>query len=129
MARQKANPSPWRNRIVGEAEVPAADLTANPRNWRTHPENQRAALDGVLSRVGWVQRVIVNRVTGFILDGHARVEQAAKRGEHVPVVEIDPGYCDVIVQRWQAFTGKAACNEDGETFESVARSRGLQVAA
>src|SRR5687768_3388257 len=39
----------WRNRIVGEAEVPAAELKANPRNWRTHPENQRAALDGVLS--------------------------------------------------------------------------------
>src|SRR5262249_25742334 len=41
------------------------------------------------------------------------------------LVEIDPLYCDVIVARWQALTGKAATLEGpGETFEAVAAARG-----
>jgi DNA modification methylase len=35
--------------------------------------------------------------------------------------ELHPGYVDVAVKRWQAFTGKAAVREqDGHTFEEVA---------
>lgn len=36
-------------------------------------------------------------------------------------LEIDPSYCDVIVKRWQDFTGDAATLEsDGRTFSAVA---------
>lgn len=39
-------------------------------------------------------------------------------------LEIDPKYCDVIVQRWQQFTGKqAGLAGDGRTFEQVAYDR------
>lgn len=38
-------------------------------------------------------------------------------------LELDPRYVDVIIQRWQNFTGKLACLETGETFDSVANSR------
>lgn len=82
----------WRNRIVGHGDVPPSELVANPRNWRTHPRTQRAALSGALDEVGWVQQVIVNRTTGLLVDGHLRVEVAAARGEpSVPVtyVELD----------------------------------------
>ncbi len=54
----------WRSRIVGHAEVPPTELTANPRNWRKHPKAQQDALADVLDRVGWVQDVIVNQRTG-----------------------------------------------------------------
>ncbi len=40
-------------------------------------------------------------------------------------LEIDPKYCDVIVRRWQTFTGKSAGLEDGRTFEQVAADRGV----
>lgn len=79
----------WKNRIVGEAVVTASELKGNPKNWRTHSAAQRGAIDGILDTVGWVQRVIVNRQTGLIVDGHARVEQAATRGEKVPVVYVE----------------------------------------
>lgn len=75
----------WRNRIVDSGVVNASELTANPANARKHPTSQRAALKGVLNEVGWVARVIVNRTTGLIVDGHLRVEEAAARGETVPV--------------------------------------------
>jgi DNA modification methylase len=31
-----------------------------------------------------------------------------KAGRQARLVELDPKYCDVIVQRWQAWTGKPA---------------------
>ncbi len=80
----------WRNRIVGEGEQPASQFIANPANWRTHPQAQRDAMRGALNEVGWVQRVIVNRRTGYLVDGHERVWQALQNGDAlVPYVEVD----------------------------------------
>jgi DNA modification methylase len=40
--------------------------------------------------VGWVQQVMVNRRTGFVVDGHARVALAISRNEpSVPVLYVD----------------------------------------
>lgn len=40
-----------------------------------------------------------------------------KTGRHARLMELDPRYCDVIVKRWQAFTGKTATLEaTGEKF-------------
>lgn len=83
-------PPQWENRIVGDGDADPAELIANPRNWRTHPDNQRAALTAVLGRVGWVQKVVVNRRSGFVVDGHLRVAVAVERGEaSLPVVYVD----------------------------------------
>ena len=80
----------WRNRIVGEGEQPASQFVANPANWRVHPQAQRDAMRGALNEVGWVQRVIVNRRTGYLIDGHERVWQALQNGDApVPYVEVD----------------------------------------
>jgi DNA modification methylase len=39
-------------------------------------------------------------------------------------LELDPKYVDVIVKRWQGFTGKkAALESDGRTFEEITRKR------
>lgn len=85
----KAAPSPWRSRIVATGEEDPESLLANPRNWRTHPVRQREALRGSLSAVGWVQSVIVNRTTGHVVDGHARIEEAISAGARVPVVYVE----------------------------------------
>ena len=40
------------------------------------------------------------------------------------LMELDPKYCDVIVKRWQDFTGqKATLESDGRAFEDVAAAR------
>ena len=69
----------------------AADqLLANPLNWRVHPKEQVDALEGLLQQVGWVQRVIVNKRTGHVVDGHARVALALRRAEpSLPVLYVD----------------------------------------
>lgn len=39
-------------------------------------------------------------------------------------IELDPKYCDVIIRRWEEFTGcKAALEADGRTFEEVKAER------
>ena len=76
----------WRNRIVGYGEEAPDQLLANPSNWRVHPQHQQDALAGVLDEVGWVDDVIVNRTTGFVVDGHLRVAMAISKG--VPTVPV-----------------------------------------
>lgn len=41
-------------------------------------------------------------------------------------VELDPTYVDVIIRRWQAFTGKeATCQADGKAFDAVAAEQAV----
>lgn len=79
----------WQNRIVGEGEEDADQLLANPFNARIHPKFQQDALSGVLDSVGWIQRVIVNRTTGHVVDGHLRVALAITKGAKVPVSYVE----------------------------------------
>ena len=76
----------WQNRIVGYGEESPDQLCANPLNFRTHPKNQQDALAGVLSEVGIVQNVIVNRSTGYVIDGHLRISLALR--DHQPTVPV-----------------------------------------
>lgn len=47
-----------------------------------------------------------------------------QHGRFARLMELDPIYCDVIVKRWQEFTGqKAVLEGDGRTFEDVAAMR------
>ena len=87
---QASASSAWRNRIVRDGYEAPDQLLANPMNWRVHPLHQQEKLEGVLSEVGWIQRVIVNEATGHVIDGHARVGLAISRGEPlVPVLYVD----------------------------------------
>jgi DNA modification methylase len=50
---------------------------------------------------------------------------AEKTGRRARVMEIDPHYCDVIVRRWQAYTGKSAVHAaTGLSFEEIEAKRG-----
>ncbi len=82
--------APWHNRIVGYGEVDPAQLLANPRNFRIHPASQQEAVGGSLDALGWIQDVVVNRPTGFVLDGHLRVNLALRYSQPtVPVKYTD----------------------------------------
>lgn len=80
----------FKNRIVGYGEEAPDQLLAHPQNWRIHPKYQQDALRGVLTEIGFVQSVIVNKRTGNLCDGHMRVMVAMREGvEKIPVVYVD----------------------------------------
>lgn len=80
----------WQNRIVAWGTIPPDQLLANPRNIRRHPNRQRDALRGSLDELGVIAPVIVNQVTGMLVDGHARVEEYITAGvPEVPVAYVE----------------------------------------
>ena len=90
-APQGASGAPQiRNRIRELKNVRAADLIANPLNWRAHPEQQRTAMTAILAEVGMVDALLVREVEGGqyeIIDGHMRA--ALMPHEEVPCLVLD----------------------------------------
>lgn len=85
-----AEPTVWKNRIIGSGTEAPDQLMANPGNYRRHSQQQRDTLRDLLGNVGWVQNVIVNKTTGHLVDGHLRVDLALQDGEtEVPVVYVE----------------------------------------
>jgi hypothetical protein len=83
--------SKFESRIVEHADVDPKTLVPNPANWRQHPSHQRAALADVLTEIGWVQDVIVNKTTGNLVDGHLRLGIALDNDE--PAIPV--GYVEL----------------------------------
>jgi DNA modification methylase len=47
-----------------------------------------------------------------------------KSGRQARLIELEPKYCDVIIRRWQEFTGREAKLEsDGKSYRDVAGAR------
>lgn len=81
----KPAPAKWKSRIVDTGEQPASAFNFNPLNWRLHPQVQRDAINEIFTKIGWVTGVIVNKTTGNLIDGHARIEEALKTDPDMPV--------------------------------------------
>lgn len=82
-----------RSRIVGHGDVNPEELLANPLNFRTHPGHQMDALRGSMKELGWLKTVLVNKTTGHVIDGHARVKEAMRMGLAtipVTILELTP---------------------------------------
>ncbi len=79
-----------RDRILGLRRVPAAELRANPKNWRRHPETQARALRSLMGEVGWAEAVLAHETPKGLelIDGHLRLLQAGE-GSEVPVLVLD----------------------------------------
>jgi len=106
----------WKNRFVGSAEVDPRELKPNPLNWREHPEAQLLGLSAVLGDVGWVGRILVNKTTGHIVDGHARRDEAIENGEStVPVdyVSLTEEEERIVLATYDPLGSMAKANQDG----------------
>jgi hypothetical protein len=79
----------FRNRIIGYATKPADQFTANPLNYRKHPQRQREAVNASLRELGWISTVVENVTTGNVIDGHERIWQALQRNEDVPYLQVE----------------------------------------
>jgi DNA modification methylase len=86
---------------------------------------QRNDVHPTMKPVDLIQYQVENNTKGsdIVLDlfggGGSTLIACEKTGRYARLMELDPKYVDVIVRRWQEFTGKAAVHEaTGRTFDS-----------
>jgi DNA modification methylase len=98
-------------------------LFDKPRKNDLHPTMKPVAL---------VERAIGNssKAGALVLDpfgGSGTTMIAASRtGRRARMMELDPNYVDVMVRRWEAFTGQQATLEgDSRTFSEIADNRSM----
>jgi len=80
--------------------------------------------------VGWFGFQMLNNTKGsdWILASFAGSGPTAiaceKHGRMARLMELDPKYCDVIITRWQDFTGQTATLEStGQAFGELSEER------
>ena len=90
----------------------------------------RNDLHPTMKPVALVERAIRNssKTSDIVLDpfggSGSTLIACEKTGRQARLVELDPKYCDVIVQRWQDWAGGTAMLEgDGRSFEEIAAGR------
>lgn len=110
----------------------AAHLWANDRKQTTVMEFDKPSRNGehpTMKPVAIFEYQLLNNTKGgdIVLDSFAgsgtTVIAAEKNGRVAHLMELDPRYCDVIIKRWQDFSGKSATLDgDGRTFDEIAGS-------
>ena len=80
-----------RNRIKELRQVRAGELIPDPRNWRRHAPEQRAALEAMLDSIGYAGAAIAREAEeGLVLiDGHLRADLDPEQMIPVLVTDVD----------------------------------------
>jgi len=107
----------------------AGHLWATDRKQTTILEFDRPSRNGehpTMKPVALFEYQMLNNTKGgdLVLDSFGgsgtTMIAAEKNGRAARLMELDPKYCDVIVKRWQDFTGKQAVHEaSGKTFDEM----------
>jgi DNA modification methylase len=94
---------------------------ASEKTNRVHPTQKPVALmEWILKRFN----LSVKTIADFFGGSGSTLIAAEKHGAQAFIMEFDPKFCDVIVRRWQHFTGKKAVHaESGKTFDEVSNGK------
>lgn len=131
---KKSNTIPFKGSLMRDWEpiyifstnkqpVAVKEVTSNfwqIKNTNAQTENHKACFPVELPEKGIA---IVAQNTGIIFEpfggSGTTIIAGEKHGRLCFAMELDPKYCDVIIKRWQDFTGKEAVHaETGETFNA-----------
>jgi DNA modification methylase len=88
---------------------------------RVHPTQKPVSLmEWIIKRF----KVTSTTIADFFGGSGSTLIAAEKHGINSFIMEFDPAFCDVIISRWEQFTGKYATLEsDGKTFDEVRKTR------
>jgi len=108
----------FRNRIKERRRVRAGDLIANPKNWRDHGSEQKAAVTAILEEIGQCAtlRAIETPAGLMLIDGHLRTELDPAQEWDVDVLDLTTEEADILLASFDplaamATTNKAALDE------------------
>jgi DNA modification methylase len=119
--------------VAGQSDAWYGDRSQSTLWQETKPAANR--LHPTMKPVELIERALVNSSKGgdvvmdlFAGSGSTMIA-CERRGRKARLLEIDPKYADVIVRRYQEYTGKTALLEgDNRTFDEVARDRAKEAA-
>lgn len=109
-----------RDRIKEFRRVPASELLPNPKNWRTHPTEQRDALKGVLAEVGMADAVLARELEDgslMLVDGHLRVETTGDAEIPVLILDVNEAEADLLLATHDPLAAMAGV--DAERLEGI----------
>ena len=103
-----------RDRIKQFRRVKASALRPNPKNWRTHPVEQRDALRGVLAEIGYVDALLVRELSDGslqLVDGHLRAETTPDAQVPVLVLDVSEQEADKLLATLDPLAALAGRNQ------------------
>ena len=109
-----------RDRVVRLDRVAANQLRPHPENWRTHPDQQVAALDAILGDIGFAGAVIARELDDGslqIIDGHARAERMGDQKVPVLVTDLDETEARTVLATYDPIGAMAESN--GEVLSGL----------
>ena len=113
----------FKDRIKKLQRVKAGDLRANPKNWRIHPDEQRAAMQGLLESVGFSNAILAYEDGGelTIIDGHLRADLDPNVKVPVLILDVTAEEADVLLASYDpiAAMGLADQAKHDELLASV----------
>lgn len=103
----------YKNRIVELIRVPASELTVSAKNYRTHDDRQRSALNEVMRIIGFADALIAYRSGGHLvlINGHLR-QSDVDQDTILPVLVVDltDEEADVALASYDAISAMAETN-------------------
>lgn len=121
-----------KDRIKELRRVPASELVPNPKNWRTHGDDQRDALRGVLAEIGIADATLARELPDgrlMIIDGHLRAETAGDSMVPVLVLDVTEAEADKILLTLDPLAAMAGADKiklDGLLREAEMQAPALQ---
>jgi DNA modification methylase len=107
-----------RDRIKELRRVPARDLLANPKNWRTHPPSQQRALKGLLAELGYCDALLARELSDSrleLINGHLRRDVTPDTEVPVLVLDVSEAEADKLLATLDPLASLAEANREALT--------------
>ncbi len=104
-----------KDRIIDFRRVPAKQLTPHPKNWRSHPEDQRKVLGGVLAEIGYADALLAREMPDGslqLIDGHLRAEATPDQDVPVLLLDLNDSETEKLLTLFDPISAMASSNKE-----------------
>lgn len=104
----------FRDRVKAFRRVRASELRPSPRNWRLHPEEQRAVFNGILKEIGFAGAVLARECEDGsleLIDGHLRQESVGDAEVPVLVTDLSEEEADKLLAVFDPISAMAQTDD------------------
>src|SRR5439155_3109266 len=104
-----------RDRIKELRRVPARNLLANPKNWRSHPQAQQDALKGLLAELGYCDALLARELPDGqlqLIDGHLRRDVTPDMEVPVLILDVTEAEADKLLVTLDPLASLAEADRD-----------------